>query len=95
MSLSLSTCRTLEIKVRHNKSRCIQENDKKNKRSKKVWVHSGTDFRGSFSTLCLKNDGEVYGKLLARKIRICGKKYTIAQEFDIQVFRGQIDILVY
>ena len=34
-------------------------------------------------------------KLSTRKIDICGKKYTIAQELDIQVFRGQMDILVY
>ena len=39
----------------------------KNKRPKKVWVDAGTEFRGSFSTLCLKNDGEVYKELLARK----------------------------
>ena len=32
----------------------------KNKRPKKVWVDAGTKFKGSFSTLCQKNDIEVY-----------------------------------
>ena len=31
----------------------------KNKRPKKVWVDAGTKFKGSFSTLCQKNDIEV------------------------------------
>ena len=66
----------------------------RNKRPKKAWVDAGTEFKGSFSTLCQKNEIEVY-KTFSKKISICGKKYTIAQEFDIQVFRGQIDILVY
>ena len=31
----------------------------KNKRTKKVWVDSGTEFKGSFSTLCRKNEIEL------------------------------------
>ena len=67
----------------------------KNKRPKKVWVDAGTEFKGSFSTLCQKNDIEVYKIFSEKKISICRKKYTIAKEFDIQVFRRQMDILVY
>ena len=32
----------------------------KSKRPKKVWVDAGTEFKGSFSTLCQKNEIEVY-----------------------------------
>ena len=32
----------------------------KHKQPKKVWVDAGTEFKGSFSTLCQKNDIEVY-----------------------------------
>ena len=67
----------------------------KYKRPKKVWVDAGTEFKGSFSTLCQKTDIELYKTFSKKKISICGKKYTIAQKFDIQVFRGKMDILVY
>ena len=32
----------------------------KSKRTKKVWVDAGTDFKGSISTLCQKNEIEVH-----------------------------------
>ena len=64
----------------------------KNKQPKKVWVDAGTELKGCFSTLCQKKEIEVY--LQREKIGICGKKQTIAQEFDVQVFRGQMDVLV-
>ena len=67
----------------------------KNKRPKKMWVDAGTEFKGSSSTLCQKNEIEVYKTFSEKKISIWGKKYTIAQESDIQVFRGQMDLLVY
>ena len=67
----------------------------KNKRPKKVWVDAGTAFKGSFSTLCQKNEIELYKTFSEKKISICGKKYTIAQEFDIRVFRGQVAIFIY
>ena len=39
----------------------------KNKRPKKEWVDAGTDFKGLFSTLCQKNDIEVYKRLSEKK----------------------------
>ena len=67
----------------------------KNKQPKKVWVDAGTQFKGSFSTLCEKNEIEFYETFSEIKIGICRMKYRIAQECDIQVFRGQMNILVY
>ena len=66
----------------------------KNKRPKKVWVDAGTEFKGSFSALCQKNDIEVY-KFFSEKKSAFAERNAIAQEFDIQVFRRQMDILVY
>ena len=62
----------------------------KNKQPKKVWVDAGTEFNGSFSTICRKSEIEVH-----KKSCICGKKYTIAKELDLHVIREQLDILVY
>ena len=39
----------------------------KNKQPKKVWVDAGTEFKGSFSTLCQKNDIEVYKTFSEKK----------------------------
>ena len=39
----------------------------RNKRPKKVWVDAGTEFKGSFSTLCQKNDIEVYKTFSEKK----------------------------
>ena len=66
----------------------------KNNRPKKLWVDAVTEFKGSFSTLFQKKEIEVYETFSEKKISICGKKYTIAQEIDIQVFKGQMVILV-
>ena len=49
----------------------------------------------ALSTLCVRKMKLKFKKLLARKDCNCRNKYKIAQEFDIQVLRGQIDILVY
>ena len=38
-----------------------------NKRPKKMWVHAGTDFKGSLSTLCQKNDIEDYKTFSEKK----------------------------
>ena len=38
----------------------------KNKRPKKLWVDTGTEFKGSFSTLCSKNEIELY-KIFSEK----------------------------
>ena len=67
----------------------------KNNRPKKMWVDAGTEFKGSFSTLCQENKIEVYKIFSEKKISICGKKYTIAQEFNVQVFSGQMTIIIY
>ena len=64
MSLTLSTCRTLEIKARHY-SRCIQETDKTS--DLKKWLDAGTECTGSFSTMCQKNEIEVYRTLSEKK----------------------------
>ena len=37
------------------------------KRPKKVWIDAGTEFKGSFSTLCLKNEIEVYKTFSEKK----------------------------
>ena len=58
-------------------------------------IDAGTEFKGYFSTLCRKKEIEVYKTFSEKKLGICGKKYTIAQEFDIKSFGGQMDILVY
>ena len=60
-----------------------------------MWVDAGTEFKGSYSTLFQKKEIEIYKIYSERKSAFAGKKYTIAQEFDIQVFRGQVDIFVY
>ena len=39
----------------------------KSKRPKNVWVDAGTEFKGSFSTLCQKNEIEVYKTLSEKK----------------------------
>ena len=39
----------------------------KSKRPKKVWVDAGTEFKGSFSTLCQKNEIEVYKTFSGKK----------------------------
>ena len=39
----------------------------KSKRPKKVWVDAGTEFKGSFSTLCQKNEIEVYKTFREKK----------------------------
>ena len=39
----------------------------RNKRPKKVWVDAGTEFKGSFSTLCQKNEIEVYKTFSEKK----------------------------
>ena len=46
----------------------------RNKRPKKLWVDAGTEFKGSFSTLCQKNEIEVYKTFSKKKISICGKE---------------------
>ena len=66
----------------------------KNKRSKKVWVDAGTKFKGSFTTLCRKNEIEVH-KTLSRQYSQLRKEYKIAQVFDIKIPKGQMEILVY
>ena len=45
----------------------------KSKRPKKVWVDAGTEFKGSFSTLCQKNEIEVY-KTFSEKKSAFGKE---------------------
>ena len=40
---------------------------KRNKRPKKVWVDAGTEFKGSFSTLCQKNEIEVFKTFSEKK----------------------------
>ena len=67
----------------------------KNKQPKKGRVDAGTEFKGFFGTLCQKNEIEVYKIFSEKEISFCGKKYTIAQEFDMKVFRGQVEIFVY
>ena len=39
----------------------------KSKRPKKVWVDAGTEFKGSFSTLCQKKEIEVYETFSEKK----------------------------
>ena len=39
----------------------------KNKQPKKVWVDAGTEFKGSSSTLCQKNENEVYKPFSKKK----------------------------
>ena len=39
----------------------------RNMRPKKVWVDAGTEFKGSFSTLCQKNEIEVYKTFSEKK----------------------------
>ena len=66
----------------------------KNKRPKNAWVDAWTEFKESFGTLCQNNEIILY-KISARRNWRLPKKYTIDQEFDIQVIRGQMDILVF
>ena len=47
----------------------------------------------ALSPLRVRNMNLKFKKLLANKTRIWGKKYTIALEFDLQIFRGQMEIL--
>ena len=39
----------------------------RNKRPKKVWLDAGTEIKGSFSTLCQKNEIEVYKTFSEKK----------------------------
>ena len=49
----------------------------------------------ALSKLCVRKTNLMFIKFLQEKILIYRKKYKIAKEFDIKVFRGQLDILVY
>ena len=42
----------------------------KNKRPKKVWMDAGIEIKGSFSTLCQKNEMEVYKTFSEKKTAI-------------------------
>ena len=46
----------------------------RNKRPKKVWVDAGTEFKGSFSTLCQKNEIEVYKTFSEKKSAFAQRK---------------------
>ena len=65
----------------------------KNKRPKKKWEDAGTDFKGPSCIFVRKMKPNLI-KRSARKIDFCRDIYTVARDFDIQVFRGQMDILV-
>ena len=90
--LTLSSSRTIEIKLRHNNSRRVRENDKE-QATQNVRVDAGTEFKGSFSGLCDKYEIECYQNFSNKRNGICRKKHAIAQEFDI--FRTEMYILKY
>ena len=46
----------------------------RNRRPKKVWLDAGTEFKGSFSTLCRKNEIEVYKTLSEKKSAFAERK---------------------
>ena len=58
-------CLTIYLRVKHLKSKYATTTADffkkmiKNKRPKKMWVHAGTEFKCSLSTLCQKNEIEV------------------------------------
>ena len=65
------------------------------KQPKKVWVDQGTEFKGSFKILCEKKGIELYTTHSEKKIGICRAKYQIIENHNLQIPRGQMDILLY
>ena len=60
MHVPLSSRAAIEIKVCHNNCRSVQSTDKDRETEKKVWVDKGTEFKGSFKTLCEKKGIKTY-----------------------------------
>ena len=55
----------------------------KTKQPKKVWVDKGTEFKGSFKTLCEEKDIETYTTESEKKIRFRGEEHSITKGFDL------------
>ena len=59
----------------------------KHKKPQKVWVDAGTEFKGSFKTLCEKMQIHIYN-FLAKKVGFCERKYSFCEKLDLQIFGG-------
>ena len=64
------------------------------KQPKELWVDKGTEFKGSFQSLCDKKGILTY-TTESEKICICREKYSIFEEFDLQIFGAQMDLLLH
>ena len=60
LQVPLFTCTTTEIKVCYLNCGSIQTNVKNKTAKKKFWVDKGTEFKGTFKTLCEKKSIETY-----------------------------------
>ena len=65
------------------------------KQPKKLGVDKGTEFKGSFQSLCDKKGILTYTTESEKKICICPEKYSIFEEFDLQIFGVQMDLLLH
>ena len=55
----------------------------KNKQLQKVWVDAGSEFKGSFKTLCEKKQIQIYKTFSEKKVGFRRKKYSFFETFDI------------
>ena len=65
----------------------------KHKRLQKVWVDTETEFKSSFKTLSEKKANPNLQNIQRKKIGFRRKKNSFFDNFDIQVFRRQVDFL--